>query len=217
MLLTLLQLFTPPLSSQPGEITGNTVVENETISTNAVRAVGTAWPALIDALKDTDAQVRFAAHGALALLRVAAVQAVTDALKDSDPQVRSIVASELGQIGEQAKAAVPALIDVLKDQELSVRRTAASALVRIGEVEAAIPTLIDTLKDPDALTRGCTAIELGNFGAEAKAAVPALIAARKDRKIEYRNMQGTEKTVSYLAREALSRIDPEAAKKAGVS
>ena len=47
-------------------------------------------------------------------------------------------------------------------------------------------------------------------------AVPALIDALKDEEIGYSNAQGSEKTVGFGARLALRKIDPEAAKKAGV-
>jgi hypothetical protein len=42
MLLTLLQLFTPLLSSLPSEITGKPAVESETISTNGKNQQSTA-------------------------------------------------------------------------------------------------------------------------------------------------------------------------------
>src|SRR5262245_20728759 len=95
-----------------------------------------AGPALLDALKDQDPEVRRSAAYALQELGgvrlsvgSAAAPALIDALKDQDGQVRISAAEALNGIGVGAEAAVPALIDALKD-EYEVRRSAASALGR---------------------------------------------------------------------------------------
>jgi HEAT repeat protein len=89
-----------------------------------------AVPALIDALKDPDAQVRWKATYALGEISVgAAVSALIDALRAPDAQVRRTAVPALAKIGV---AAVPALIDALKDQAAEVRSSAAYELGRIG-------------------------------------------------------------------------------------
>jgi hypothetical protein len=126
-------------------------------------------------------------------------------------------ASALVKIGV---AAVPALIDALKDQDAEVRTKAAYALGEIGLGHrcgaAGVPALINALKDQDAEVRGCAAEALGTIGEESKAAVPALIDALKDREKGWANWRGSSKTVSPMAAGALSKIDPEAAKRASV-
>jgi HEAT repeat protein len=62
------------------------------------------------------------------------------------------------------------------------------------------------LKDRDERVRQSAAWALGEIGAAAKPAVPALIEALKDE----------DRDVQFRAAEALKRIDPEAAHKAGV-
>jgi HEAT repeat protein len=114
---------------------------------------------------------------------------------------------------------VSELVALLKDNDKDVRASAAQELgaIELGRMEAAAAAsaLIDALKDSHAEVRGWAADALGNIGAEAKAAVPALIDALKDMErfpINWRS----DRTVSNSASGALSRIDPEAARKAGI-
>ena len=60
-----------------------------------------------------------------------AVPALIQALKDENKDVRVNAAVALGQIGEGAKDVVPALIQALKDQDEWVRINAAWALEEI--------------------------------------------------------------------------------------
>src|SRR5262245_27717875 len=73
-----------------------------------------AVPALLDALKDQNAEVReWAAHGLyyrIGMKAKAAVPALVAALKDQNAEVRSRAASMLGGIGAEAKPAVPDLV-----------------------------------------------------------------------------------------------------------
>jgi len=173
-----------------------------------------------------------------------AVPALVDALED--PEVFGTAAYALGEIGEKAKgvvpaligalkqyywnaatalikigvAAVPALVDALKGQDAEVRKKAAYALGEIGVGHrcgaAVVPALIDALKDKDAEVRGSAAEALGTIGEEAKAAVPALIDALKDGEKGWANWRGSSRTVSSMAAGALSKIDPEVAKRSSV-
>ena len=86
---------------------------------------------LIDALKDTDPDVRLNLTAALAKIGPAAVEPLVTALKDSLPERRAGAAQALGQIGAGAKAALPQLLDALDDKDLDVRRQASFAVSRI--------------------------------------------------------------------------------------
>ncbi len=119
-----------------------------------------AVPVLIEALKDSDEDVRRASAEALGKIQdPQAVPALIQTLKDSDKDVRQASAEALGKIGDSQ--AVPALIQTLKDSEWDVRRASAEALVQIGK--PAVPTLIQTLKDSSEDVRRLSAEALGKI------------------------------------------------------
>jgi HEAT repeat protein len=103
---------------------------------NAAWALGAlkdseAVPALIDALKDSDAGVREQVAWALgAIGDRRAVDALVAALGDAAANVRRQAAWALGAIGDHR--AVPGLTKALKDQDTGVRKQAAWALGAIG-------------------------------------------------------------------------------------
>jgi HEAT repeat protein len=59
------------------------------------------------------------------------VPALIEALKDDDGDVRHSAAIGLGSFGEQAKAAIPALQATLEDRDARVKSAAKTALARI--------------------------------------------------------------------------------------
>jgi HEAT repeat protein len=83
-------------------------------------------------------------------------------------------------MGPKATPAVPALIEMAKTAEGYLRLDAAIALRSIDprEVDAVVSALIATLSDPFLPLRRDAARELGKIGPPARAAVPALVAAR---------------------------------------
>lgn len=90
-----------------------------------------AVPALIDTLKDPEADVREQVAWALgAIGDKRAVDGLVSALSDSSPAVRRQAAWALGAIGDHR--AVPGLTKALKDSDAGVRRQAAWALGAIG-------------------------------------------------------------------------------------
>jgi len=143
----------------------------------AVVGLGTpAVPALIQALGDSDRNVRRAAAAALgAIGDPHAVPALIKALGDRDLYVRRAAAGALGAIGDPQ--AVPALIQALGDSYSDVRRVAAGALGELGDPKA-VPALIKALGDWDPYVRRAAAEALGKLG-DPKA-VPALIKALGD-------------------------------------
>jgi hypothetical protein len=88
-------------------------------------------PALIDALRDPDSDVRLNAAVALAAVGPDAVESLTAALNDRNPDARAGAAYALGLIGAPAAPATAELIKKLKDDETEVRRQTAQALGRI--------------------------------------------------------------------------------------
>ena len=95
----------------------------------------TDMPALLEALKDEDEDVRRLAVFALGRISPApkdAVPALIEALKDEDEDVRAGAAYALGKIGPAAKDAVPALKAMMEgDSYTKARRDAVHALQKI--------------------------------------------------------------------------------------
>src|SRR5262249_56043972 len=108
------------------------------------------------------------------------VGVVTEILGDPDGCVRARAAWWLGQHGPRAGAGVPALLEALADEDGSVGVAAAEALWRIARHQAALPALIAALGDPSGLARCRAAEALGRIGADAGAAVPALVEALRE-------------------------------------
>jgi HEAT repeat protein len=114
----------------------------------------------------------------------------------------------LGKIGPAAKMAIPSLLSTVNtstDEE--VRASTVFALGGIHtEPERVVPVLIRCLADTSIDVQSEAATGLGNFGENAKLAVPALVVL----------LQNPNQEVMNHARAALLRIDPEAAAKAAV-
>jgi HEAT repeat protein len=174
---------------------------------NAALALGTLFeeeetPALVGALKDTEAVVRHEAAFALVArqqhLRSAGA-VLTAALKDT--RVRGRALKALRQVGSEGAAAVPALADVLGEAGGRDRRDAAALLGTFGpKALPAVLALVETLQDRDARTRATAADALGAIGPKAKDAVPALLGLLRDE----------EDFVRRMALRALGRLGPEA-------
>jgi HEAT repeat protein len=206
---------------------------NDDEAPNAIRAIGTnALPALLELARTKDSsgkkallklasrQSRFAFEGAseahdvamrgYAILGPAAAEAVpalTDLLSDPDLQLSAIGC--LSHIGAGAEDAVPALILQVTNTNYVVGACAKAALATIhGRPEQVVPALIANLTarpscDP---TPHLTVEALGRFGEEANAAVPSIVPLLTDGRLLLR----------AAATNALKRIDPEAARRAGV-
>ena len=145
-------------------------------------------PALVERLKAERSGSRRDAAEALCKINKdpAAVAAMVADLKDRDFQVRLSAAKTLGGFGVHAKAAVPALTETLQDENNFVRSSAALALWQIDKHSDAIPALVENVKSSD--NRGHIAMAadaLGQIGVEAKAAVPVLREALKDKPPDY--------------------------------
>jgi HEAT repeat protein len=116
----------------------------------------------------------------------AAVRALIETLKDTERSPRIWAAVALGSIGPGAKAAVPALAKTSKTDEFNqIRWHAAASLVQIASEKAVVPQLIEAVRGPeidDYLHARQRATEaLGQLGAAARPAVPALVEALRDK------------------------------------
>ncbi|MBW4632895.1 MAG: HEAT repeat domain-containing protein [Iphinoe sp. HA4291-MV1] len=152
---------------------------------DALVSIGSpAVPALIEALKNPDCNIRWRAAwvlGDMASEANAAVGALAEALQDEDAQVRMYAVLALGEIGASAKPAVPSLMTALQDREEYVRIYAALALKRLGgEAKVAVPSLVHALKDKNPRVRKNAALALGAMGSEATSAVADIIPLLND-------------------------------------
>jgi HEAT repeat protein len=117
------------------------------------------------------------------------------------------ISRTLGELGPMAKQAVPALIQGLGSTNGLIRGSAIVALGQIhSEPQLAVPALIQCLSSEDAYIQMVAVVALGAFGIDAKPAMAELIRL-------YEDPQGE---VKHEAMEALIKIDPEGAAKAGV-
>jgi HEAT repeat protein/beta-lactamase regulating signal transducer with metallopeptidase domain len=135
-----------------------------------------AVAALVEALKDSDKEVREHAMAALSNMRAPeALDAIRSALKDQNPSVREQAAFALGQYRD--RASVDALAAALKDTSGDVREQAVFALGQIGDARAS-DAIAAALKDADASVREQAAFALGQI--RHVPSVDALAAALKD-------------------------------------
>ncbi|GAB1540934.1 hypothetical protein NUACC21_36030 [Scytonema sp. NUACC21] len=158
-----------------------------------------AVPALIQALQDSDPQVRGSAAIALGKIGPDAAQAAPAILRmidDKDPTVRFHAVQAINKIGKQAY--VPHLIAGLDSAKSWERYNAAHGLRAMGKDAApAVPTLIRKLQDKeDVWMRVSAASTLGSIGTAATPAVPILVA----------RLQDTDITVRHSAAYALGTI-----------
>jgi len=135
-------------------------------------------PTLSGALKDVDANVRWAAAESLGRIGPAAKAAVTDlAAALADKEIRSIAADALGSIGKEAKAGVPGLVQIVREEkDPSLRMTAGVALARIDPSAAgpAAPLFAEALRNPDGRVRHDATIMLQMLGPAGREATPIL-------------------------------------------
>lgn len=143
---------------------------------------------LSGALKDKDGLVRVAAALALWKIegktnRVVPVLIQTLKAEDAASYAPAAAAEALGEIGPPARAAVPALSAALKHNSRGLRIAAAGALWKITrKAQPAVAVFIRALQDRDSLEdpdTGRVLDVLGAMGLQAREAVPALLAVRK--------------------------------------
>jgi HEAT repeat protein len=147
---------------------------------DAARAI----PLLLAACEGKGA-LRTLAEKALASIGEPAVAPLTGALTGAG-KVRRSAAEALRQLGPPARAAAPALIAALADRDKHLRRAALGALraIRPWKARDAVGLLTASLEDPDGDVRLEAAGALGDLGPGAPDAVPALLGAVRERRLE---------------------------------
>ena len=132
------------------------------VATDLAKLGPSAVPQLIQALRDSDREVRACAAVALGELGDRrGVEPLIAALKDESEQVRRRAAEALGELGD-ARAVEP-LIALLKDGYWVVRCYAAEALAKLGDARG-VEVLIAALKDESELVQRYAAVVLGQLG-----------------------------------------------------
>ena len=151
-----------------------------------------ATPHLVAALKDKDANVRYAA--VLGLQRVPgdlkeALPALVPLLKEGDVWQRRIVIQTLGRVGEPA---VAHLIPYLKDNDVNLRMATTDALRTIGpDAKKAIPTLMDmALNDGNPNVRHRAVWAVGQLEPDKIADLFASVKKHKDERVRFSAYQG---------------------------
>jgi len=138
-----------------------------------------AIPAFIEALRDTDPELRILALKILEHFEAnteAALPAMIEALTDSDRNVRMCALAPVASFGEKAIDAVPILEKWIgSDDEFShVSATGHILMIAPSRADELLPILIESLESDDFGIRCQTAWLLGQLGKIAKEAVPAL-------------------------------------------
>jgi HEAT repeat protein len=186
--------------------------------------------ALTTLVNDKDRMVAWTAAATLGRMGEPAVPALTRALRAQDKDVRVHAAQSLGSLGPGAPGAVTALILALGDRDEAVRvwvrqslatvgppavlkliaalhhpdpNIVAGSIQVLGEINPApreaVPELLPLLADRLKMNQFLAAQALGEFGVAARPAVPKLKAMLK------------EPALTFIAVEALAKIDPAAA------
>jgi hypothetical protein len=88
-------------------------------------------PALIQALKDADGEVRQSAASALVGLGRDALKPLLEAAGDKDKELRANATYLLGYFSDDTKDVLPVLLKALKEDDKEIRRRAAFALQRL--------------------------------------------------------------------------------------
>lgn len=103
--------------------------------------------------------------------------------KDNDVKVRAAAARAVGTLGPKAKSLIPELFTALGDKDLEVVLNVYSALGMMIDVSPnVLPQLENAmLNDSEAAVRGHIAGVIANAGEPAKAAIPKMTAALKDK------------------------------------
>ena len=160
-------------------------------------------PALLEALMTNDADQRTRLLYALRHLgpnASAAIPAVIKLVEGNDRALAMYAAAVLPDLGPDAKQGIPTLLATLKSDDRAFRQAGAEALVRIDRDQAAhvIAPVVEVLQKGQPQEQQRALWFLRHLNAQAKPAVPALIALLKTEPLAQR--------VSIA--EALNVIDP---------
>ena len=201
-----------------------------------VRALGRIGPAAKDAvpalvglaIKDKTG-LRDSAAVVLVLIGPEAVASLADPLSSDDPRVRERAAHTIAEIFERSTNKGFSVRDPARREQ--VNREARRRIM--PQPEPLVAALASAVSDENAFVREAAARALGEFGPDAKTAVPALVERLKDdRNVRWRTvltlgkigpaaiaafqplietLKDQDRNVRWAAAEALEKIDPEVA------
>lgn len=143
--------------------------------------------AILRETKDTSLSDRVADAAAAASSGEQALPALMKAMKDKDAAVRYWGAVGIGNIGESAKSSSSLVKQALKDESAVVRIAAARALGRMGNEKDALPVLVKELKDGEQWERLHAAIVLDEMDEQARPVLAAMHEALVPREELYAN------------------------------
>jgi len=179
---TLIKLFTNPQ-------TDDNLRSAAGVALLQIRPAGFSFLLSIATDQTRDVKLRVAATRTLAPFNIdestaaVAVPTLVKLLTDPEKEVRDQAASQLKWVdAKREKVIVPEVIGLLKNGNADVRAHAADILGHIAPAVSAVSLvgpLTDTLKDQDRAVAEAAANALGDCGADAEDAIPALISMSK--------------------------------------
>jgi len=171
---------------------------------------------LVARLSDRDAEIRLAVlHVLTAVGQASGVdppKELAAALKDESAGNRSTAVTALVRFPRGLDPVVPHLFWMMEhDDEPAVRTVCAEAMERVRPpaiTPAAVPALIAALGRPDRRVQAVACSTLIQFGSDARAAIPALIAIAREKRADPSIAEEWRWVPARLAIQALGRIAP---------
>jgi HEAT repeat protein len=185
--------------------------QNRGVAATALAKIATpdeALPALLEAFAEPSREhdhEQYAVAEALHQFGPEAAGPVAELLRHKRPEVRIRAVGVLVRLGKQVPSIVPLLVNAMDDKDEEVALFAAEAVWNLDRRTEVLPCFMRGLKAKTASNRIRAARNLMSMGAEAKPALPDLVAACKDR----------DSSVRREAYQALSVLDQETARKLG--
>jgi HEAT repeat protein len=167
-----------------------------------------AVPALLEVFVEPSREYEPSDHAtgeALVSFGPEALGPVAELLGHKRAEVRIRAINLITRFGKQAQTTVPLLMNLMDDKDEDVSMRAAEAVWSIDRRPEVLPHFVRGLKAKSANNRMSAARNLGNMNADAKPAVPELVAACKDR----------DSSVRREAYRALSMVDNQTARTLG--
>jgi HEAT repeat protein len=172
---------------------------------------------LVERLGDRDAQTRLAVIQIMAALGPSAgvepPKEVVAALHDESISIRAMAVVTLASFSRNLDPLIPAFFRMIEDDEPPVGAACAAVLERMRQpanfTRAVVPGLIAVLGRPDWRVRAVACSMLEKLGPEARAAIPALIATAREKRVDSAKSDLSNWVPDRLAIQALGRIAPK--------
>jgi HEAT repeat protein len=169
---------------------GDRSLENRKVAAAAlVRQGSIAVPALREALRSHDSQVRVEAIRTISAIGINSRDAVPDLvarLDDWSPDVRAQAAIALGDMGPDAQVALTSLAAQFADPNQLVRRQSLDAALKIGPRPFMVGPLLAAIESDDPQVVELAAAAISRLGPLDESAIPALRHATNGRRADAR-------------------------------